>query len=92
MALLLLRVNGYIALVLLCLLVMPSYHPGFRLGWRALAMFFCGSVGSILIRLTVSNAVSLAYNDWALTPILYVVLWLLLVNLRRVQREIRQKS
>jgi len=83
---LLLRLLGYIALTLLCLFVIPTYHHSFRLAWRAMGVFFVVTLGTVIFRLWGGNALSLVYNDWVITPTLLLVLLAVFRNLQIVGR------
>lgn len=83
---LIVRLLGYVGMALLCLFVIPVYHRSFRLTWRAIGVFFVLTMGTVFVRLLGGSALSLAYNDYVLTPTLIIVLMATFYNLRLVGR------
>ena len=85
--LVMLRILGYLAICLLTGLLMPAYHPGFRLGWTGISMYFGMLFISLLLRIIGQLDVYLLFNDVVLTPALFLLLALLWLNVRRISRK-----
>lgn len=84
---LLARLLGYLVLAIFLPLLMPTYHPRFRLGWRGLGLFFAAASIVVFVRIIWGVPASAVVSDYVLTTAEWVAIVAVFVNLFAISRK-----